>query len=608
VRSYLVWKDTLVTPYKLHPIAACLGALLIGLSNETAAAVRRVPSQYPSISAGVQAANQGDTVLVAPGNYTGQGNSSINFTGKAITVCSEAGPDFTAIVPAVDQSAFYFASGEPPAATIKGFTLRDGYRAVWCFESSPTVINCIFFRNGSYDESGGAFFGTNSSPSFIDCDFIENSADGGSGGAIALIYGNLTLTNCTFTRNVAAGFLGNGAIGGAVFYDGRGVDLAAITGCTFADNLATASGGQPPSAGGSGGAMWIASAGIVTDCIFTGNSATTGDPKSSEGYGGAVFGSAAIFARCVFSNNSARLEGGAAKSAGVFESCTFSGNEAGDGGAIATYGSPQFQDCTFSDNRASRGGALTALHTSSLPVFEGCLFLRNQANLGGAIFTNRSVSLRDCTLYQNAASGPAGGGAGLWIGAAQAATVENTIIVASTLGQAITCQAGTIAMSCSDIFGNAGGDYFGCISGLQGVNGNLSADPLFCDASNDDFQLDAASPCAPGNSPAGCDLIGAFPVACGVTGAPSDQVPSIAHELTVIPNPVRGIARFEYEPAGPVETLNIFDASGRLIEQLSKQDDHWEWTPGASVSAGVYFARLKAGGARSAIVKFIYLR
>ena len=79
-------------------------------------------------------------------------------------------------------------------------------------------------------------------------------------------------------------------------------------------------------------------------------------------------------------------------------------------------------------------------------------------------------------------------------------------------------------LECCDIFGNAGGDWTGCIADQLGVNGNISEDPLFCDPEANDFTIAENSPCAPGNSPAGCDLIGALPVGCTATTA----VPEIA--------------------------------------------------------------------------------
>jgi hypothetical protein len=49
------------------------------------------------------------------------------------------------------------------------------------------------------------------------------------------------------------------------------------------------------------------------------------------------------------------------------------------------------------------------------------------------------------------------------------------------------------------------------------MEGNLSADPLFCDEGIGDFRLAWESPCADANAPAGCGQIGLFESACRQT-------------------------------------------------------------------------------------------
>ena len=66
---------------------------LILISTSAFGAVIKIPGDYSTIQAGIDAASDGDTVLVADGIYTGDGNRDIDFKGKAITVCSASGPD-----------------------------------------------------------------------------------------------------------------------------------------------------------------------------------------------------------------------------------------------------------------------------------------------------------------------------------------------------------------------------------------------------------------------------------------------------------------------------------------------------------------------------------
>jgi hypothetical protein len=74
----------------------------------------------------------------------------------------------------------------------------------------------------------------------------------------------------------------------------------------------------------------------------------------------------------------------------------------------------------------------------------------------------------------------------------------------------------TMALGCTDLYGNGGGDALP--AGVIDNGGNFSADPMFCGSVESyDYELHGDSPCAPGNHPdaAQCDLIGALPVGCG---------------------------------------------------------------------------------------------
>ena len=67
-----------------------------------------VPGDRSTIQAGIDGAVDGDTILVADGTYTGDGNKDIDFTGKAIVVISENGTENCVIDCEDDGRGFIF--------------------------------------------------------------------------------------------------------------------------------------------------------------------------------------------------------------------------------------------------------------------------------------------------------------------------------------------------------------------------------------------------------------------------------------------------------------------------------------------------------------------
>ncbi len=222
------------------------------------------------------------------------------------------------------------------------------------------------------------------------------------------------------------------------------------------------------------------------------------------------------FGRCVISGNMAETEGG-----GIFLNecspniydCEIRDNQSGShGGGISCHGSsPMVSDCLLSGNTAAGqgagGGIFCAL--SSSPRFYSCVFTDNTAaSYGGGLFCLSSSSplVSRCTFHANAA--PTGGAMGCTIGSHP--VVDRTILAFSSLGEAVACGTdATASLNCCDVYGNAGGDWVGCIADQYGIDGNFSADPMFVGPEHENFRIVRCSPCAAANSPAGCNTIGA---------------------------------------------------------------------------------------------------
>jgi len=209
---------------------------------------------YPNIQAAIDDANNGDTVEIQPGRYTGPGNRDIDFKGKALTVRSEDPNNSHAVAATIidcsgtvddPHRGFYFHSGEDANSVLEGFTIINGYGpnepfgaseysiggAVYCSNSSATIRKCII-RDNYADYCGGGLWFSNSRSLVEDCTFQQNDSDYTSGGLYNRLAG-ITVKNCRF--------IGNSAPAGGGMYNVDGGPT--IRNTIFIGNLASLKGG-----------------------------------------------------------------------------------------------------------------------------------------------------------------------------------------------------------------------------------------------------------------------------------------------------------------------------------------------------------------------------
>ncbi len=575
------------------------------LSYSLQADIINVPSDHSTIQAGINAATDGDTVLVAAGTYL----ENINFRGKAITVGSHfiingnmshisatiidgsqpSDPDSGSVVT--------FDSGEDTTSVLSGFTITGG---------TGTMASYTWQGNIFIERSGGGVHcynaGAKIKNNVISNNHISQLVDTGGGGinvytgdsgSFALIVNNKINTNSVTGLRLGWGaaieFSGNGVVENNEIY----ANTANATEIAFG---AISCWGDIDMGLGN----VLIKNNHISQNIVTADSALAGGIELQVGMQAQITGNT-ISGNIL--NGNTYGAGGGIRVALTTTNNTISGNYLEDNEVHATF---------------SYGGGIRVGSTqnNSTTIITNNIIVRNYARAGGGIrCANSFVRITNNTILANHALSN-GGGIQI-VGSPTIVSIINNILWHNTASS----DAQVSAIANANIF-------YSNVQGITSGVGNISNDPRFADTTAyylsdnspcidaghpDPLYYDPEDPFNPGFalSPAMGTLhndIGAYGGSGSKTIVGIEELPSSVGNLPAdfqlsqnYPNPFNPSTTIEFTiaKAGWV-TLKIYNVLGEAVTelvaaQLNAGNYRYNWNA-EGLPSGVYFYRLEAKG------------
>ncbi len=577
--------------------------LVLIISSTANARLINVPADYDSIQLGVEAAINGDTVLVDEGHYYDQ----INFLGKSILLTSNYiyNPDSSIVANTIidgsnitnpdTQSVVLFISGEDTTSILQGFTITGGDG------TTPDVDNT--YGGGIYMHSSSATIVNNhiKNNRAVNNDFLW----GIGGGIYASGSPHLRIIGNTISENISDGWYGSR--GGGLYITG---ERAIAKNNKVTGNHASAS--SPVAHGGSNGGMYCEGAYLtISENQILENSTGGFEPWGPAGV--TIMGSNNTIDNNTIENN--------------FISNGYSGYVQ----SIALH--IDGEDNNIEENIIQNNYADLYHQSSSLPsihlngnnnIFKGNLILESDEDMISIYITGSSNIIdkniiADCYNYSikffagvqeiiisnNTIFGSGKSGIAIF---GQENPINNIIILNNIFMNnseyAIYDTAGIDPLILyNSFYENDSGNFYNCEPSL----GNIYDNPLLVDPENGDFNLQEYSPCIDAGFP-GSPLdpdstradIGALyfrqmtSIDDGTTNLPD------YFYLTNYPNPFNQSTKIKYSiPHQTDVRLEIYNLLGQrvetLVENIQKPGNYSINWDASGFSSGIYFYRLTTG-------------
>jgi hypothetical protein len=443
-------------------LSSALATILATASIGMAATIH-VPADQPTIQAGIDAAVDGDTVMVHPGIYY---EHDIDFQGKAIRVMGTDPEDLAVVASTVVDAdsmgrVFYFGSGEVLSSVLAGFTITGGYLygdgryggGIICVASSPMISNNIISGNslgriGYVDDGLGAGISCigNSQP-IIKGNIISSNAiwgDMAKGGGVHCLNSSPIISNNIITKNSLKQDDFGAHLHGAGIYVSNS-SSPVITNNVISKNIIYTGNIDHLGVDAKGGGIFCGGSGTISDNIIQYNEVEVSWREDEYALGGGIFcdeyTSPSIENNIIFKNS---VLGMIPRGGGIF---------------ICESSSPYISNSIITENTASYGG--------------GVLCGSSAAEITNSVITSNSAPYSSGMACEY--SSP---------------TITNTIIW--------------------DEF-SSGGDPVITYSDIQGGypgEGNIDEDPMFVLPEQQDYRLLWGSPCIDTGHPDSLDADG----------------------------------------------------------------------------------------------------